>query len=287
MKSNDTGTIDKINVAVGDKVKKGDVLATIKGADNADKIDNEKVNLESKILDLEDTQQKFKTLTDDSSIESLKINLKKQQLSINQSRTTIAELQKEEEGSTITATISGTITAVSAAAGDSVNLSSVIAEIANYDSLEIVVGIDELDISQVKLGQTAVVTVEALDSKAYDGKVVDIADEGTSSNGVATFDVTIALASSENLKSGMSAEASIQVEKKENVLMLPIDAVQSVGNRYMVLLPKSSSPSTQTGNAGAAGGQTADPAGNAPTEGAPRAGQAADGQTADPAQDKR
>ena len=277
VKSNDTGTIDKVNVAVGDKVKKGDVLATIKGADNADKIDNEKVNLESKILDLEDTQLKFKTLTDDSSIESLKINLKKQQLSINQSRTTIAELQKEEEGSTITATISGTITAVSAAAGDSVNLSSVIAEIANYDSLEIVVGIDELDISQVKLGQTAVVTVEALDSKAYDGKVVDIADEGTSSNGVATFDVTIALASSENLKSGMSAEASIQVEKKENVLMLPIDAVQSVGNRYMVLLPTSSSTSTQTGNATAAGGQTADPAGNAPTGGSSR-WQAVDGQ---------
>ena len=42
VKSNDTGTIDKINAAVGDKVKKGDVLATIEGADNADKIDNEK-----------------------------------------------------------------------------------------------------------------------------------------------------------------------------------------------------------------------------------------------------
>ncbi len=78
VKSNDTGTIDKINVAVGDKVKKGDVLATIEGADNADKIDNEKLDLESKILDLEDTEQKFKTLTDDSTIESLKISLKKQ-----------------------------------------------------------------------------------------------------------------------------------------------------------------------------------------------------------------
>ena len=269
VKSNDTGTIDKINAAVGDKVKKGDVLATIKGADNTDKIENEKVNLESKILDLEDTQQKFKTLTDDSSIESLKISLKKQQLSIDQSRTTIAELQKEEAGSTITATISGTITAVSAAAGDSVNLSSTIADIANYDSLQIVVGIDELDISQVKLGQAAAVTVEALNNKEYVGKVVDIADEGTPSNGVSTFDVTIALDSSENLKSGMSAEASIQVEKKENVLMLPIDAVQSVGNRYMVLLPTGSSTSTQTGNAAAAGGQTA-----VSTGGASAAGQA-------------
>jgi HlyD family secretion protein len=282
VKSNDTGTIDKINVAVGDKVKKGDVLATIEGADNADKIDNEKVDLESKILDLEDTQQKFKTLTDDSSIESLKISLKKQQLSINQSRTTIAELQKEEVGSTITATISGTITAVSAAAGDSVNLSSTIAEIANYDSLEIVVGIDELDISQVKLGQTAAVTVEALDNKEYVGKVIAIADEGTSSNGVATFDVTIALDTSENLKSGMSAEASIQVEKKENVLMLPIDAVQSVGNRYMVMLPTGSTASTQTGNAQAAGGQPSAPAGNAPAGNAPTAGQGADATTAAP-----
>ena len=81
--------------------------------------------------------------------------------------------------------------------------------------LKLLLGSMSADISQVKLGQTAAVRVEALDSKEYVGKVVDIADEGTSSNGVATFDVTIALDTSENLKSGMTAEASIQVDKKE------------------------------------------------------------------------
>ena len=56
-----------------------------------------------------------------------------------------------------------------------------------------------LNISQVKLGQTAAVRVEAMDNKEYAGKVVNIADEGTASNGVATFDVTIALDSSKRI----------------------------------------------------------------------------------------
>ncbi|BBH21980.1 hypothetical protein Back11_33250 [Paenibacillus baekrokdamisoli] len=246
IKASEQGTVGTVKVAVGDKVKKGDVLATIEGVDNSDKIKSEQLNLESKKLDLQDMQDKFKGETDENNIASMKLNMKKQQLSIEQSNATIADLESSETGSTLTAPINGTVTTLSVAAGDSINPSSEIAEIADFASLQIVVAVDELDISQVKVGQAATVSVEALTDKSYTGKVLKIADEGTASNGVSTFDVTISLDKAEGLKSGMSAEASIEIEKKDNVLLLPIDAVQSLGKRYMVLIP-TGSPVTASG----------------------------------------
>ena len=80
----------------------------------------------------------------------------------------------------------------------------------------------------------------------------------------------------------MSAEASIQVEKKENVLMLPIDAVQSVGNRYMVYA--ANRQHHQHPNRKRSGGwrPTVGPSRKAPAGSAPGAGQGADATTAAP-----
>ncbi|MFC5653552.1 efflux RND transporter periplasmic adaptor subunit [Paenibacillus solisilvae] len=278
IKATAQGTVAAVKVAVGDKVKKGDVLATVEGEDNSDKITSEKLSLESKLLDLQDAEDKIKTETDEKNIASLKLNLKKQNLSIEQSKTTIADLEETETGSTITAPIGGTVTTLSIAEGDSLNPSSDIAEIADYASLQIVVAIDELDISKVKAGQSATVSVEALTDKTFTGKVVKIADEGTASNGVASFDVTIALDKADGLKSGMSAEASIQIEKKDNVLMLPIDAVQSLGNRYIVMVPSSGAAAGQGGYPGGAQGAGQAGVGQSGT------GQAGSGQTGQGAQ---
>ncbi|MBM7565930.1 efflux RND transporter periplasmic adaptor subunit [Paenibacillus sacheonensis] len=255
VKATSQGTVAKVNVTEGAVVKKGQVLLSIEGEDNSDKIKSSQLNLQSQLLDLQDTQNKMKSAPDESSIDSIKLSLKKLQLQIDQTRADIADLEAAETGETITAPIGGTITTLNVAEGDSLNPSAELMDIADYANLQMVVGIDELDISKVKKGQTSTISVEALADKSYTGKVTKIADEGTASNGVASFDVTIALDKADGLKSGMSAEASIEVEKKENTLMLPIDAVQSLGNRYMVLVPAAAGGTGAAGAQGAAGGQ--------------------------------
>jgi HlyD family secretion protein len=257
------GTIGLVKVTAGDKVQKGQVLATIEGEDNTDKIESAELDLEKKLLQLQSTQEQLKSATDEQNIENIKLNIDQQQLDITEARQNIADLKTAEAGSTIVAPIGGTVTAVSATNGDSLGGASDIFEIADYDHLQIVVSIDELDISQVKLGQAATVSVDAFPNKTFTGKVVDIADEGTTSNGVASFNVTISLDTIAGLKPGMTAEASIEVQKKDNVLMLPIEAVQSFGSRYMVFLPAGSGTTGQTG-AGAGGqyGQSGGQAGS-------------------------
>jgi HlyD family secretion protein len=112
-------------------------------------------------------------------------------------------------------------------------------QMPNFDELEFQAQMDELDIPNIKVDQAVKVTVTALPDKTFTGKVKTIADQGQAQNGVSTFPVTISLDSTEGLKSGMTADASILVNEKKNALYVPIEAVQkSDDDRYYVMIPK-------------------------------------------------
>ena len=134
----------------------------------------------------------------------------------------------------ITAPLDGVITSVGVQAGQRVTVGQALAHITNYADLQTVIQVDELDIMKVKKDQAVSIKVNAYPDQVFTGKVTSIADEGSSSNGVSTFDVTIHFDHSTNLKVGMSTEASILTANKDNVLVVPIDAVHSVNNEKYV-----------------------------------------------------
>jgi len=128
------------------------------------------------------------------------------------------------------------------------------------------VGIDELDIPKVQLEQEAQILVEALPDHKYTGKVKSIADEGSSSNGVASFNVTIVLDEIEGLKVGMSAEASIMTAQKQDALYVPVEAVQSSQGKYYVMVPGNASNANAAPEQNASGNPQS--AANTPNSGA-------------------
>jgi len=135
----------------------------------------------------------------------------------------------------ITAPSAGVITTVSALAGQKVTTGQVIAHLTNYKDLQTVVQIDELDIPKVKAGQTVSLTASAYPDKTYSGTVIGVANEGTSSNGSSTFEVTIHINKPENLKVGMSTNASILTASKDNALYVPVTAVYTANNQKYVI----------------------------------------------------
>jgi multidrug efflux pump subunit AcrA (membrane-fusion protein) len=141
----------------------------------------------------------------------------------------------------ITAPADGVITTISVAAGERVNSGQVVAHLTNYKNLQTVVQIDELDIPKIKIGQPVTIKVSAYPEQSYTGKVSSIANEGTSTNGVSTFDVTIQLSNTSNLKVGMSTEASILTASKDNALYVPLEAVHTRGTQKFVILGSSNS----------------------------------------------
>lgn len=74
---------------------------------------------------------------------------------------------------------------------------------------------DELDIPNIKKDQEVKVTVTALPDKTYTGKVKEIAEQGQVQNGVSSFSVIISLDKTDDLKAGMTADASILVNEKK------------------------------------------------------------------------
>ncbi|MFC4102335.1 efflux RND transporter periplasmic adaptor subunit [Paenibacillus xanthanilyticus] len=239
VKAGKSGTVIEVKAKEGDTVKAGDVLVVLAGEDNADSIKSKEVDLEKKRMELTNLQESYKTAADEAEQKKIDLQMKQQKMDIELARSSIAELKEKSASSTITAPIGGTVATMNVAVDDELNNTAEIGEIVDYDNMELVVSVDELDIPQVVLGQTAAVAVEALEDETFTGKVTDIAKEGTSNNGVASFDVTITVdkGKSTTIKAGMSAEASITIDKKDDALLLPIDAVQSMGDRYMVMLP--------------------------------------------------
>jgi multidrug efflux pump subunit AcrA (membrane-fusion protein) len=157
-----------------------------------------------------------------------------------------------DDSDPITAPADGIVTTDAVAAGERVTNGQVVAHLTNYKDLQTVVQVDELDISKIKKGQMVDLTVSAVPDQTYTGKVTAIAAEGTSSNGVSTFDVTIHFEKPANLKVGMSAEASILTASKAEALYVPVDGIYSNNNEKYVIATSTSSTEHKTVKTGLA-----------------------------------
>ena len=104
------------------------------------------------------------------------------------------------------------------------------------DEKEMVVSVDELDITSVAVGQNVELAMDAITDTTYAGTVSKISQIGTATSGVTVYDVTLTVEGDERLKLGMNGTATILVEERENVLLVPITALNtSRGESYVWL----------------------------------------------------
>lgn len=136
----------------------------------------------------------------------------------------------------ITAPADGVITTIAVQAGERVSIGQAVAHLTNYNDLQTVAQVDELDIPKISIGQTVSIKVNALPDQTFSGAVTAIANEGTSTNGVSTFDVTIHIDKPTGLKVGMSTESSILTASKDNALFVPVDAVHTMNGQKFVMV---------------------------------------------------
>lgn len=137
----------------------------------------------------------------------------------------------------LTAPIDGTITAVNITDGEQAQNGTELFTMTDYVNLSVTVQVDELDIPKIKLNQASTITLDALEDKSFTGKVIDIAKEGTSTNGVSLFNVTVGLNNSEGVLIGMSAEVAVTIEEKKDILTVPIEAVTKINGKSFVNVP--------------------------------------------------
>lgn len=146
---------------------------------------------------------------------------------------------KQLEYYTIYSPIDGIIVSLDLKEGDSLKQGDVVCIVADDQNMEFSVSVDELDIEKLEVGQKVDITVDAIKETAVrplSGTVSKIAIEGTSSNGVTTYPVTIKVDKADKLKIGMNADAEIFILRKTDVLYVPLEAIQRVGGKSYVMV---------------------------------------------------
>lgn len=174
---------------------------------------------------------------------------KNQQNVISQSEANVsnANLAYQLTSGTIVAPTEGTISDLlitqgmqigssNTSAGSSTNTSNqTVAAIQTGNATTVQVSVSEVDAPQIKVGQEATITFDALPNKTFTGKVLGIDTTGSVSSGVVTYPAIIQLDESESdVLPNMSATASIITKVDNNVLLVPSSAIQTVGNSSTV-----------------------------------------------------
>ena len=187
-----SGEITNLNVSVGSRVSAGTVLAAIGG-------------------------------------ESAENSLADAALAVQNAQLSLQSAQEALDSYTITSPISGTVIEKNLKAGDQLNGgdSGAMAVIYDLSQLELQMDVSELDIGQIQPGQTVEITAEALPGQTFTGVVEKVSVNGTTTDGFTTYPVTILLSEYGDLNPGMNVSAHIIVERAENALCVPAEAVNS------------------------------------------------------------
>jgi HlyD family secretion protein len=97
----------------------------------------------------------------------------------------------------------------------------------DLSKMEILLAIDEADIGQVKPGQAVSFSVDAFPDRQFRGNVQQVRLSATNTNNVITYPVVVAVDNSDRtLLPGMTANAEIEVSRRDDVLRVPNSALR-------------------------------------------------------------
>jgi HlyD family secretion protein len=135
---------------------------------------------------------------------------------------------------TVRAPSSGTVTGLLSTLGSPVDTTTPIATVADLDRLAVSVDLSEFDVAQVRRGQKAEVSVDALGGKTFPGIVLFAAPTGNESAGVVTFPVRVGVSGAKGLRPGMNVSVRILITQRDDVLQVPLEAVAQDGEEPTV-----------------------------------------------------
>ena len=151
---------------------------------------------------------------------------------------------QETQNAVVKATATGTVANLSVSLGDKVaaganaGVSSlalaaapppapVLSIISGQESFTVKLSLNEVDVPKVKTGQKAQILLDAFPDKTFEGRVSNVDEIGTNTQGVVTYNVYVTILNFYNkIKPAMTANVDIEVDKAENVLTVPNSAIK-------------------------------------------------------------
>jgi len=149
------------------------------------------------------------------------------QAQVDQAQAQLEEAQLTLKKAVITAPFESVVASLGAEVGELISSGTPMVVLVDISNFHIDVEIDEIDISQIAVGQEVLITLDALPDEEIAGYVEAIAPTASSADGgVVSYVVTVAIEPTDALlRPGMSANTTITTARKENGLIVP--------NRYI------------------------------------------------------
>jgi HlyD family secretion protein len=244
-----SGRVEKLLVAVGQKVEAGQVVAVIEHKDLQAKLEQARAELNEVRVQLKQAKLDLKRrdqLVKDDMISREEADQARREVEVLGARLTAAEARLVTarinlEYATIKAPISGVVAEVSTQEGETVAASlsaPTFITIVDLGRLQVDDYVDETDVGMVKAGQRAWFTVDAFSNRRFKGKVQAIHPSAKIIDNVVYYTVIIEIEDDYKglLKPEMTANVSIVVNSKPDALWVPSEAVRRKGGREIVYL---------------------------------------------------
>lgn len=217
-----------IAVEVGDRVEAGDILVTLDPAPLEARLSQ----VEDQLLAAEVAVAMLDRAGQQAALEDRLVAEQR----LRQAEEAYHEAQRALAQTFILAPIEGVVLDVPVTTGMPIGAGTVVAQLADLRDLGVSAGFDEVDLAYVQPGTSVTVSVDAFPGEEIPGRIATLATVAQQAAGVTSFPAFIALDTPEGLalRPGMTATVRVSAVLRSGVLVIPEQAVRTVGERAFV-----------------------------------------------------
>ena len=259
------GRLLDVNVKLGDRVRRGQVLAKVEDREIVEQVrqaeasqEVSKATIRQREADLNVARVNFdrsknlferqllaKQALDDAESRYLaalaQVDLSKAQLSQNDAR--LQELRINLQNTQVSSPVDGFVGKRTVDPGAMVNTNTAILSVVDISRLRLVANVVEKDLRMVSAGDFAEVEVDAYPGEKFKGKIARVSPVLDPATRTAAMEVEIPNGDSK-LKPGMYARIALTVEEHENALVIPKTAVIDYSSQRGVWVPNENDRAT-------------------------------------------
>jgi HlyD family secretion protein len=244
VKSKASGQITQMPVETGTLVKPGDLIVQLDTRDVKNQYDQSLADVRAAEAKLQVSEAQKKRSDDlfqgriitAQEHETAALDYANAQASVVRARTNLDLAQQRLEDATVRAPISGTVIEKTVSLGQVITSGTssfgggtTLIKMADLNQVRVRALVTEADIGSIQSGMGATVTVDAYPDRPFRGSVEKIEPQAVVQQSVTMFPVLITISNLEGLlKPGMNGEVSILIERRDNVLAVPNDAIRNL-----------------------------------------------------------
>jgi macrolide-specific efflux system membrane fusion protein len=242
-----SGIVSKLYVSVGDEVRPGDVLATLRNDDLDARADALRSQLASATAEKEFAESELRRLNQlgeilpQTEIDLARRNVKVRAAEVQKAQANLSEAEISLGYAVIRAPVAGTIASVSTYEGETIAASfasPTFVTIVDLEQLEVQAYVDETDIGRVRNGQRVFFRVDAFPGEQLEGEVRAIYPKPQLVNNVVNYIVIVDIVNPKRLelRPEMTAHITFLLDERTDVIALPRAALMREGGRSTVLV---------------------------------------------------